>query len=71
MLQLRLVERLVKVLQHSDALHSKHLDTLKGRVSRVDAALGRVDAVKDQDFLVEHNIRHHELFSDLEVVSHG
>ena len=57
MLQRRLVERLVEVLQHSDALHSKHLDALKGRVSRVDAALGRVDAVKDQDFFIEHNIR--------------
>ena len=57
MLQCRVVERLVKILQHSDALHSKHLDTLKGRVSQVDAALGRVDAFKDQDFFVEHNIR--------------
>ncbi|KAG6849331.1 hypothetical protein H0H93_009376 [Arthromyces matolae] len=56
-LQRRLIERFAKILRHSQSLQLSHLDSLKSRVSQVDAAFSRVDAVKDQDIFIDHNIR--------------
>ncbi|KAG6889811.1 hypothetical protein C0992_003926 [Termitomyces sp. T32_za158] len=56
-LQQRLVERFAKILQHSQSLQLYHLDSLKNRLSQVDAALSRVDPAKDQDLFIDHNIR--------------
>ncbi|GLB45480.1 putative fes/CIP4, and EFC/F-BAR homology domain containing protein [Lyophyllum shimeji] len=57
LLQRRLAERFTKILQHSQALQLGHLDSLKNRVNRVEAALERVDAAKDQDLFIDHNLR--------------
>ncbi|KAF5369126.1 hypothetical protein D9615_010422 [Tricholomella constricta] len=56
-LQRRLVERFTKILQHSQALQLGHLDSLRNRVNRVETALERVDAAKDQDLFIDHNLR--------------
>ncbi|KAH0586539.1 hypothetical protein H2248_007764 [Termitomyces sp. 'cryptogamus'] len=56
-LQQRLVERFAKILQHSQSLQLRHLDSLKNRVSRVDVAFSQVDTVKDQTLFIDHNIR--------------
>ncbi|KAG6827113.1 hypothetical protein H0H92_013157 [Tricholoma furcatifolium] len=53
----RLVERFAKILQHSQALQISHLDSLKNRINRVNAAFGAVDAAKDQNLFIDHNIR--------------
>ncbi|KAJ7021586.1 hypothetical protein C8F04DRAFT_1140261 [Mycena alexandri] len=56
-LQSRLVARFAKILAHSVALQTGHLDTLKARLGGVEAVLGQVDPAKDQDIFIEHNIR--------------
>ncbi|KAJ7288142.1 hypothetical protein C8J57DRAFT_1641335 [Mycena rebaudengoi] len=56
-LQSHLVTRFTKILAHSQALQSSHLDVLKSRLSKVEAVLGQVDPAKDQDLFIEHNIR--------------
>ncbi|KAF4590654.1 hypothetical protein EYR40_009250 [Pleurotus pulmonarius] len=56
-LQSRLTIAFVQVLQHSQGLQQRHLDTLKSRLAAVEAALGSVDPAKDEDLFIEHNIR--------------
>jgi hypothetical protein len=56
-LQTRLVERFTKILLHSQALQSSHLDALKSRLAAVETAFGDVNPSKDQDLFIEHNIR--------------
>ncbi|KAG6878303.1 hypothetical protein C0993_009310 [Termitomyces sp. T159_Od127] len=56
-LQQRFVERFAKILQHSQSLQLDHLDSLKNRLSRVDAAFNRVDPVEDQNIFIDHNMR--------------
>ncbi|KAF8968963.1 hypothetical protein BDZ97DRAFT_1797220 [Flammula alnicola] len=56
-LQRHLVERLVKILIHSQQLQLNHLDALKSRVVNVEAKLGQVDVVKDQDLFIDYNLR--------------
>ncbi|KAG6908313.1 hypothetical protein DXG01_005349 [Tephrocybe rancida] len=57
LLQRRLVERFSKILQHSQSLQLFHLESLKGRVTRVDAAFGQADPIKDQDLFIDYNLR--------------
>ncbi|KAJ7133001.1 hypothetical protein C8R46DRAFT_970553 [Mycena filopes] len=56
-LQSRLVTRFAKILAHSVALQTGHLDALKARLAGVEAVLGQVDPARDQDVFIEHNIR--------------
>ncbi|KAJ7442609.1 hypothetical protein FB451DRAFT_1438254 [Mycena latifolia] len=53
----RLVLRFAKILTHSQALQTSHLDVLKTRLAGVEAVLNQVDPSKDQDIFIEHNIR--------------
>ncbi|TFY64582.1 hypothetical protein EVG20_g5899 [Dentipellis fragilis] len=56
-LQNHLVTKFVSILHHAQALLTTHYESLKSRVVAVDAALGEVDAGKDQDLFVEYNVR--------------
>ncbi|KAJ7643977.1 hypothetical protein FB45DRAFT_284926 [Roridomyces roridus] len=56
-IQSRLVAKFVKVLTHSLALQTSHVDVLKGRLGGVEAALGQVNPSQDQDIFIEYNIR--------------
>ncbi|KAF8073423.1 hypothetical protein FPV67DRAFT_1605812 [Lyophyllum atratum] len=66
LLQRRLVERFTKILQHSQALQLRHLDSLKSHLNRVEAALERIDVTKDQDLFIDHNLRPFTAPSDWE-----
>ncbi|KAL1744496.1 hypothetical protein HDZ31DRAFT_38471, partial [Schizophyllum fasciatum] len=53
----RLVQRFSKIMLHSQALESAHLNTLKSRVSTVEAAFNAVDTGRDQQLFIDYNIR--------------
>ncbi|KAJ7245019.1 hypothetical protein B0H12DRAFT_1128298 [Mycena haematopus] len=63
-IQRRLVTRFAKVLGHSVALQTSHMDTLKAHLDRVEVALTQVDSSRDQDLFIEHNIRPFKAPSD-------
>ncbi|KAJ6508511.1 hypothetical protein C8R45DRAFT_1168696 [Mycena sanguinolenta] len=56
-IQRRLVTRFAKILGHSVALQTGHMDSLKVHLDRVEVALAQVDPSRDQDLFIEHNIR--------------
>lgn len=53
----RLVQRFSKIMLHSQALESAHLDTLKSRVLAVETAFSAVNTDQDQQLFIDHNIR--------------
>ncbi|KAF7346569.1 hypothetical protein MSAN_01885000 [Mycena sanguinolenta] len=63
-IQRRLVTRFAKILGHSVALQTGHMDALKVQLDRVEAALAQVDPIRDQDLFIEHNIRPFKAPSD-------
>ena len=56
-LQANVLNRLVKVLLHAQALTGRHFEKLKSRAINVETVLGNVDPAKDQDLFIDYNIR--------------
>ncbi|KZT27410.1 hypothetical protein NEOLEDRAFT_1240354 [Neolentinus lepideus HHB14362 ss-1] len=56
-LQTQLLNQFVAILSQAQDLHMAHLDSLKGRVSKVQDSLAKVDAKQDQDLFIDYNIR--------------
>ncbi|EPQ50992.1 hypothetical protein GLOTRDRAFT_141152, partial [Gloeophyllum trabeum ATCC 11539] len=56
-LQTQLINQLTEILSQAQDLHVAHLDALKGRIANVQDRLKKVDAKRDQDLFIDHNIR--------------
>lgn len=56
-LQTQLLNKFSKIMMHAQALHSRHLDSLKSRVATVETAFDEQSPSQDQDLFIEHNIR--------------
>jgi formin-binding protein 1 len=55
--QVGLLNKLIKVLLHAQALTGCHFERLKSHTISVETALGNVDPAKDQELFIEYNIR--------------
>ncbi|TFK52285.1 hypothetical protein OE88DRAFT_1734304 [Heliocybe sulcata] len=56
-LQTQLLNQFTTILSQAQDLHTAHLDSLKDRVTKVQASLAKVDPKHDQDLFIDYNIR--------------
>ena len=56
-LQRRMLERLIKILLHSQKLESGHLDSRNSHVAATEGRLNQVNVSKDQDLFIQYNVR--------------
>lgn len=56
-LQIDLLTKFTKIMVHSQALESSHLDNLKSRVAAAETAFNAIAPSQDQNMFIDHNIR--------------